>query len=99
MSTPITTTSTPTFSNYINGAWVESAQTFEKRNPANTDDLVALFSKGTPRDIGQAADAAAAAFPPWPSLNAPPRAAILFKTPALPHHHLHSIAPQLTRHK
>ena len=32
--------STPTFANYINGEWTESSQTFEKRNPANTDDLV-----------------------------------------------------------
>src|SRR6266852_337148 len=97
MSTPITTTTTPTFSNYINGEWVESAQTFEKRNPANTDDLVALFSKGTPRDIGQAADAAAAAFPAWSSLNAPARGAILFKTAELLDRRFESIAAEMTR--
>src|SRR5882724_6171119 len=97
MSTPITTTTTPTFSNYINGEWVESAHTFEKRNPANTDDLVALFSKGSPRDIAQAADAAAAAFPAWSSLNAPARGAILFKVADILDRKFESIAAEMTR--
>ncbi|HXI38977.1 MAG TPA: aldehyde dehydrogenase family protein [Bryobacteraceae bacterium] len=97
MSTPIATTTTPTFSNYINGAWVESGHVFEKRNPANTDDLVALFSKGTPQDIARAADAAAAAFPAWASLNAPARGAILFKTAELLDRRFESIAAEMTR--
>ncbi len=97
MSTPITTTTTPTFSNYINGEWIESGHTFEKRNPANTDDLVALFSKGSAQDIAQAADAAAAAFPAWSSLNAPARGAILFKTAELLDRRFESIAADMTR--
>jgi len=97
MSTPITTTTTPTFSNYINGEWIESGHTFEKRNPANTDELVALFSKGSPQDIARAADAAAAAFPAWSSLNAPARGAILFKTAELLDRRFESIAAEMTR--
>src|SRR6266404_5790318 len=97
MSTPITTTTTPTFSNYINGEWVESAHTFEKRNPANTDDLVALFSKGSPQDIARAADAAAAAFPAWSSLNAPARGAILFRAAEIVDKKFEQIAADMTR--
>src|SRR5437899_1165107 len=97
MSTPITTTTTPTFSNYINGEWIESGHTFEKRHPANTDDLVALFSKGSSQDIVKAADAAAAAFPAWSSLNAPARGAILFKTAELLDRRFESIAAEMTR--
>ena len=40
-----------TFGNYINGEWIKAGQTFENRNPANTDDLVGLFAKGTPDDV------------------------------------------------
>ncbi len=97
MSTPIATTTSPTFSNYINGEWIESSRTFEKRNPANTGDLVALFSKGSPQDIARAADAAAAAFPAWSSLNAPARGAILFKTAELLDRRFESIAAEMTR--
>src|SRR5438445_736320 len=97
MSTPITTTTTPTFSNYINGEWIESGHTFEKRNPANTEDLVALFSKGSAQDIAQAADAAAAAFPAWSSLNAPARGSILFKTAELLDRKFESISAEMTR--
>ena len=56
MSTPIAK-STPTFANYINGEWVESSQTFEKRNPADTDELVASFSTGSAQEVASAANA------------------------------------------
>ena len=50
------------YPNYINGGWVESAKTFENRNPANTDEIVGVFSKGSAADVTQAADAAARSF-------------------------------------
>ncbi|HUJ20729.1 MAG TPA: aldehyde dehydrogenase family protein [Bryobacteraceae bacterium] len=87
----------PTFANYINGDWAESAQTFEKRNPANTDDLVALFSQGTAGQVAQAADAAAAALPAWSALNAPARGNILYKTADLLDRRFDSIAAEMTR--
>ncbi len=68
----------PQFANYINGEWVASAKTFEDRNPANTDDIVGLFAKGTPADVDAAAKAAEAALPGWSSMPAPARGNILY---------------------
>src|SRR5947208_2688953 len=96
MSTPIAK-STPTFANYINGEWVESSQTFEKRNPADTDELVASFSTGSAQKVASAANAAAAAFPAWASLNAPARGNILFKAADLLERRFESIAAEMTR--
>ena len=39
------------FSNYINGEWVSRDQTFENRNPANTNELIGNFVKGSAQDI------------------------------------------------
>ena len=52
-----------TFGNYINGEWVTEGDTFENRNPANTDEIVGLMAKGSAADIERAAEAADAAFP------------------------------------
>jgi NAD-dependent aldehyde dehydrogenases len=64
---------TETFKNYINGEWV-AGPTFENRNPANTDEVVGLFVKGSSADVEAAAEAAAAAFPPGRLCPAPPAA-------------------------
>ena len=45
------------FANYINGEWVKRDKTIENRNPANTDELVGLFAKGTAQDVDDAANA------------------------------------------
>jgi acyl-CoA reductase-like NAD-dependent aldehyde dehydrogenase len=87
----------PTFANYINGEWADGGPTFEDRNPANTDEVVALFSKGSPQDVAQAADAAAAALPAWSGMNAPARGAILFKAADLLDRRFESIAAEMTR--
>ena len=50
MSTP-QPSSVPHFANYINGEWVSSPKTFENRNPANTNEVVGTFSKGTAADM------------------------------------------------
>src|SRR5438094_6411747 len=71
--------SVQTFKNYINGEWAGGAKTFENRNPANTDDVVGLFAKGTAQDVADAAAAAAAAFPAWSAMPAPARGNLLFK--------------------
>ena len=67
-----------TFRNYINGEWVDGP-TFENRNPANTDELVGLFVKGTAADVDRAAAAAQAAFLKWSTMPGPARGALLFK--------------------
>ncbi len=97
MSAPAKPTNTPTFANYINGEWIESGQTFENRNPANTDDLVALFSKGTAQDMASAVDAAAAALPAWSTMPGPARGNILFKAAELLDRRFDSIAGEMTR--
>ncbi len=89
--------STPTFANYINGEWLESSQTFENRNPANTSDLVALFSKGAAQDVASAADAAATALPAWSAMAGPARGSILFKAADLLDRRFDSIAAEMTR--
>jgi acyl-CoA reductase-like NAD-dependent aldehyde dehydrogenase len=87
----------PTFANYINGEWVESARTFEDRNPANTDEIVGHFAQGTADDIRTAAAAAHAAFPAWSGMAAPARGAILYKTADLLDRRFESIAAEMTR--
>jgi aldehyde dehydrogenase (NAD+) len=69
------------FKNFINGEWVESrsGQTFENRNPADTDDLVGLFQKSNADDVKDAIDAAAEAYKKWRLVPAPKRGEILFR--------------------
>lgn len=84
------------FRNYINGEWV-SGDTFENRNPANTDEVVGLFVKGRASDVEAAADAAAAAFPAWSKLSAPARGAYLFKVADLLERKFDEVSADMTR--
>ena len=43
------------FANYINGDWVTADDSFEVRNPANTDEIVGICPRGTTEDIAAAA--------------------------------------------
>jgi acyl-CoA reductase-like NAD-dependent aldehyde dehydrogenase len=88
--------STETFRNYINGGWV-SGPTFENRNPANTDEVVGLFVKGSAADVDAAAAAAEAAFPAWSSMPGPNRGAFLFKVADILDRKFESIAADMTR--
>ena len=67
--------------NYIDGNWVPSAsgQTFENRNPANTDDSIGVYQQSNARDVDVAIAAAAKAYESWRLVPAPLRAEILFK--------------------
>jgi aldehyde dehydrogenase (NAD+) len=67
--------------NYIDGNWVPSVsgQTFENRNPANTDDLIGTYQYSNARDVDVAIAAAAKAYESWRLVPAPLRAEILFK--------------------
>ena len=69
----------PHFANYINGEWVSSGKSFDNRNPANTDEIVGTFAKGSAADVDAAAAAAEAAFAGWANMPAPARGNILFK--------------------
>lgn len=85
------------FPNYIAGEWVEGSQTFENRSPANQDDVVGLFSKGTAADVLRAADAAQEAFATWSKMPAPARGAFLFKVADILEKNLDSLAKEMTR--
>src|SRR5882757_4120619 len=95
MSTP--QTSIPHFANYINGEWVSSPKTFEDRNPANTNEVVGTFGKGTAADMAAAAEAALAAFPGWASMPAPARGAILFKAADILEKKFDQLGAEMTR--
>ena len=84
------------YGNYINGEWV-SGETFENRNPANTDELVGLFVKGTPEDVNRAAEAAQAALNGWSAMPAPARGNLLFKVAENLERRFDEISAEMTR--
>ena len=83
----------------IGGEWVGSGDhaSFETRNPAAPDEVLAVFPSATAADAAQAAAAAAEAFPAWRATPAPNRGAILFKAAELLTERLDSVARTLTR--
>jgi len=90
-------TTIPQFANYINGEWAAIGKTFENRNPANTDEIVGLFAKGSAADIDAAVDAAAAAFPAWSSMPAPARGNILYKAAEILEKKFDQLGAEMTR--
>ena len=85
-----------TFRNYINGAWTDGP-TFENRNPANTDEVVGLFVRGSAADMEAAVAAADAAFPAWSNMPGPARGALLFKVADILDRKFEAIAAEMTR--
>jgi len=58
------------------GEWItgHSGEIFEDRNPADHDDLIAVFARGDAVDIDEAVQAAKKAYPEWMKTPAPKRA-------------------------
>jgi alpha-ketoglutaric semialdehyde dehydrogenase len=58
------------------GEWMtgHSGEIFEVRNPANSDDLIAVFARGDAVDVDEAVQAAKKAYPSWMQTPAPQRA-------------------------
>lgn len=85
--------------NYINGAWVESksAKVVERRNPANTDEVVAQAALSTRQEAKEAIVAAKGAVTRWRETPAPVRGNILFKAARLMHEQKEELARLLTR--
>jgi acyl-CoA reductase-like NAD-dependent aldehyde dehydrogenase len=94
-----TATSVTTYRNYVDGQWVASAsgETFENRNPANTDDLVGVFQHSNAADVDRAIDAAARAYQRWRLVPAPLRAEILFKAAQIIAARKEDLARDMTR--
>ena len=67
---------------YVDGEWVESAtgETFEVRNPADTDEIVAHYQGSGPEDAERAVEAAAAASEAWADTPGPERGRVLTRT-------------------
>jgi acyl-CoA reductase-like NAD-dependent aldehyde dehydrogenase len=65
--------------NYINGAWqaARSGQTFESRNPANTEEVIGVYARSQAEEVAEAVQAAQAAYGAWRRTPAPQRGAIL----------------------
>lgn len=84
------------FRNYINGEYVDG-DSYENRNPANTDEVVGLFGKATAADVARAAEAAQAAFPGWANMAAPARGALLFKVADILEKKFDQLGAEMTR--
>ncbi|RKX27466.1 MAG: aldehyde dehydrogenase [Candidatus Zixiibacteriota bacterium] len=69
------------FKNLINGEWVDSksGQTYENRNPADTNDVVGIFQKSNADDVKDAIDAASEAYKKWRLVPAPKRGEIIYR--------------------
>src|SRR6185503_8885233 len=81
----------------INGEWLKRSQTFDNRNPANTDEVVGAFVKGSAQDVHDAAAAAAAALPAWSAMSGPARCNVLFKAADILDRKFEEIAADMTR--
>ena len=88
-----------THSNYINGEWVgaHSGETFENRNPADSDDLIGRFAASSSEDVTAAVSAAAEAFPGWRATSPIARANILYKASEILAARVNEIGADLTR--
>jgi aldehyde dehydrogenase (NAD+) len=85
--------------NFVNGKWVESksAKIVERRNPANTDELVASIPLSTREEMKEAIAAAKNAFPAWRETPPPNRGKILFKAVRIMEEQKEELARLLTR--
>ncbi len=89
----------PTYLNYIAGQWRPSAsgQTFENRNPANSDELIGHFQRSVRADVEAAITAAADAFPAWAALPPPARGEIILRAALLLEARRDELAQAMTR--
>ena len=85
--------------NFIGGKWVESkaAKILERRNPANTDEIVARVPLSTREEMSEAIAAAKAAFPAWRDTPAPVRGKVLFRAVRMMEEEKEELARLLTR--
>ncbi|MFQ5929971.1 MAG: aldehyde dehydrogenase family protein, partial [Acidobacteriota bacterium] len=87
------------YMNLIAGEWVASlgGETYEDRNPADTEELIGRFQSSTREDIQQAVKAAREALPLWAETPAPERGRILQKVAEVVEKQKEELATVLTR--
>ncbi len=85
--------------NLIGGEWVDASNgaTFETRNPAHPDEILATFPLATQEDARRAIAAARAALPAWADTPPPQRGMILEKASQIIDVRLEEITTTLTR--
>lgn len=67
------------YKNFINGAWVETADLYEVNNPANKNELVGKFPLTTVEGVNDAVQSAHKAFQTWRKVPASERAAYIYR--------------------
>src|SRR5438876_11599873 len=69
------------FKNFIAGKWVdaESGRTFEDRNPADWNDVIATFPRSGSEDVARAVQSAKRGFALWSRTPSPLRGDVLRK--------------------
>jgi alpha-ketoglutaric semialdehyde dehydrogenase len=87
------------YKNYVNGEWVasRSGETFENRNPADTDDLIGTFQESTEADLNAAVDAAHEAYQKWRLVPAPKRAEYIYRVGEIMKRDKEKMAREMTR--
>ncbi|HZQ06742.1 MAG TPA: aldehyde dehydrogenase family protein [Anaerolineae bacterium] len=85
------------FYNLIAGEKISNSDWFERRNPANTDEVVAEFPKADAKTTNQAIEAASDAFSNWAATPAPTRGDILFRAAELIEQRADALAETMTR--
>ena len=85
--------------NFINGQWVESkgTRTVERRNPANSDDVVGVVTLSTREETRTAVDAAVRALPAWRDTPPLQRGKIIAKAALVFTERINEVAACLTR--
>ncbi len=85
--------------NYINGKWVEPSgkKTVERRNPANSHDVVGIIPLSTRDEARVAIGAAQQAFPGWRNTPPPLRGKILARACQIMTEEMDALAAILTR--
>ena len=70
------------YANYVDGQWTESesGDTFDVRNPADTDEVIGTYQASTKADVENAIETAVAAQDDWADTPGPERGRILRET-------------------
>ena len=85
------------FYDLIDGERVDGDDYIEDRNPANTNDVLGVFPKGTRETAKSALEAAASAWPAWAATPAPARGEILFRAADLISQRVDELAELVSR--
>ena len=95
----MTQTTYRTYDNFIGGEWrpAASGETFESRNPANRDEVVAAFAASGKEDVDAAITAAAEAAEAWRRTSPIARANILYQASNILASRVQDVGRDLTR--